>query len=87
MAKESNKTEGREIIKVERTPKFFIINFVTCSVMAIIIWPLLDILLAGIFQHNFYYNFQDHVLQPIIAMLILTIIEFLTWGWWHKDKK
>ena len=84
---EVKKAEAKDtILTPKRTVKFFIVNVVVCSIIGMIIWPLLDIIFCGIFGHTFEYSVSDHIIQPVIAMVIVTIIEFVGWNFWHKKR-
>ncbi len=87
-SKETPKKDSSDnIFKAERTPRYFIVSYLMYTICAFIIWPLLDLLLAAIFKQDYQYDVRNHIISPAIAMLILTIIEFATWSWWHKDTK
>jgi len=77
----------RSIFTPEKTFRFFIINFITSTLFAMIIWPLLDLLFCFFFKTDFAYSATEHILKPAEFMLFFTIIEFLTWDIWFKDGK
>ena len=78
MSKESN------IFVPERTVKYFFVTLICSTIIAIIIWPLIDLIFDKISNTEFSYNVIDHILVPFFVMLVMTIIEFATWGVWHK---
>ena len=81
------KEEKRSIFTPERTLKFFIIDFLAVSIASFVIWPLLDLLFAAIRGDNFTWTVQEHILSPIIFALIITVVEFVFWNFFHKENK
>ena len=86
--KKKSAKKGGLSFEPERTVRFFIINVILSSIVAMIIWPLMDLLFCAVFTHEeFKYTFGNHIVEPVIFMLLVTVVEFLTWNVWHKDKK
>lgn len=55
-----------------------IISGVTVAVIAIILWPLFDILYCQIFTHSeFNWNVQNHLVQPILVGVFFGIFEYV----------
>ncbi len=68
--------------KIERTSvSYLIISIVAISVAGMIIWPLLDLLIATVFTHSeFEYSVVNYVAQPFAFGVILGVV------FWVLDK-
>ena len=81
--------EGKKdnIFTPKRTVKYFIVNLVTMTVVAMIVWPLLDMLLENIFDGGYKgWDVQRGIIEPCIFAVIITIVEFVFWNIFHKKK-
>ena len=80
------KEKNTNIFTPRRTVSYFILTFVSISIAAMIIWPLLDILFSKIENNEYIWNWISGILQPWIFGLVFTIIEFICWNFFHKQK-
>ena len=75
------------ILTPKRTVKYFFINFAALSVASMIIWPLLDWLFSKIFNDAYEgWTVMNGIVTPVIFSLIFTIVEFVFWNLFHKEK-
>ena len=75
------------IFTPKRTVKFFIVDFIALAVVCIILWPLLDLLFSKIFDTPYEgWSVMGGIVRPIIFSLVLTIVEFTFWNFFHKKK-
>ena len=52
-----------------------IIQMVACAIVAMIIWPLLDLLYDAIFTHSgFAYSVEEHLAKPMIFGCIAGVV-------------
>lgn len=75
------------IFTPKRTAKYFIVSLIGTIIAALIIWPLLDMLFDQISGKTFSYNVMDHVVGPIIFSIIISVLEFIFWNFFHKKSK
>ncbi|MDO4753237.1 MAG: hypothetical protein Q4A36_03350 [Candidatus Saccharibacteria bacterium] len=80
------KEKNTNIFTPRRTVSYFILTFVSISIAAMIIWPLLDILFSKIENNEYTWNWISGILQPWIFGLVFTIIEFICWNFFHRQK-
>ena len=65
---------------------YFLVYLIVFIVVAILLWPLFDLIVCNVFTHSeFVWTVQEHIIQPIVFGVIITIIEFLYRL--YKDKK
>ncbi|MBR3324223.1 hypothetical protein IKG24_01645 [Candidatus Saccharibacteria bacterium] len=76
----------KNLFTPERTIKFFFVSLIGSIIVALIIWPLMDLLFAAISGNTFNYTVKEDVLMPIVFMTVFTIIEFACWNLFHKEK-
>lgn len=80
------KEKETSIFTPKRTPSYFILTFVFTSIAAMVIWPLLDLLFSKIDGSEYTWTWINGILQPWIFGLVATIIEFIGWNFFHKQK-
>ena len=85
--KDNSKNDLPSFLVPKKNLRFFLVNFGISTVVAAIIWPLLDLLFCFFDGSTFAYSPVEHILKPAEFMLFFTIIEFLTWDIWFKDGK
>ena len=84
----SSKSAKTSIFTPEKTVKFFFVSLVGNIVVALIVWPLFDLLWDSVISRStFSYNVMDHVVWPAIVMLICTIVEFVFFDSLYKKKE
>lgn len=83
---ESKKTTEKNIFTPERTVKYFFVSLIGTIIAALIIWPLLDMLFDQIRNTAFSYNVMDHIVGPIIFAVIINVLEFIFWNFFHKKE-
>ena len=82
------KKETENIFTPKRTVKYFIVDYVVLFIACMILWPLLDLLFANIFNDPYEgWNAMDGIVRPAIFALIATAIEFIFWNFFHKKRK
>ena len=81
------KEDKKSIFTPERTPRFFIIESLAIAIASIILWPLFDLLFDSMRGNNFTWSVYEHLLSPIIFAIVITIIEFVFWNFFHKENK
>lgn len=66
-------------MKIERNSiTYLMVSIVIYAVVAMILWPLLDLIICKIFTKSaFEYSVVEHVVSPIIFGTILGIIEWI----------
>lgn len=74
----------KNIFTPERTVKYFFVSLIGTIIAALIIWPLLDMLFDQFTNTTFSYNVIDHVVLPIIFSIIINVLEFIFWNFFHK---
>ena len=74
------------IFTPKRTVKYFFINLITMAVMAMLIWPLLDMLFTKFDNSTYAWTVSGGIVQPCIFAVIITVIEFVFWNFFHKKK-
>ncbi|MBR0424471.1 hypothetical protein IJI79_03185 [Candidatus Saccharibacteria bacterium] len=84
---EEKKTSEKNIFTPERTVKFFFVSLIGNILVALIVWPLMDLLYNLITGNTFNYTIQGDVLSPTIFMAVFTVVEFIFWGFFYKEKK
>ncbi len=76
------------ILTPRRTVSYFFLEVITIGIAGMIIWPLLDLLLSKTIENkDFVWNVKDHIVEPLIFALLITIIEFIFWKRFHKENK
>lgn len=75
------------IFTPQRTVKFFIVSVIGTTIAALIIWPLFDMLFDQISGKTFSYDVMDHVVWPIVFSIIINVLEFVFWNFFHKKSK
>lgn len=83
MAKQNERAKGKSSgVTKQVTPvqviKFYLLNFVGL----IIVWPLLDLIIAGISHREFQYSVVSHICSPAFWAILLTIFDVV----WYKNK-
>lgn len=81
------KKTSKNIFTPERTVRYFFVSLIGTSIVALIIWPLLDMLFAQIDHTTFSYSVTGHIIAPIIFAIIVNVIEFIFWNFFHKKSK
>lgn len=81
---EDNKKES--IFTPKRTVKYFLINFVAMALIAMLIWPLLDLMFQGFDTSKYTWTWINGIIEPIVFAIIIDIIEFVFWNAFHKKK-
>ena len=56
----------------------FILNFCAMALIAMIVWPFLDLVWCAVFQETFSYSFRSHIFPPLVFALIITMIPVLS---------
>ena len=73
---EEKKTNEKNIFTPERTAKYFFVSLIGTSIVALIIWPLLDMLFTQIDKTTFTYSVKNHIIVPIILDSFLNELIF-----------
>lgn len=84
---EEKKTNEKNIFTPERTAKYFFVSLIGTSIVALIIWPLLDMLFAQIDKTTFTYSVTSHIIAPIIFAIAINVLEFIFWNFFHKKNR
>ena len=64
---------------------YLCIQIVVNTVIAMIVWPILDIIICNVFTHSqFIYSVNQHIIQPIVFGLIIAGINTVLYA---KKKK
>ena len=65
--------------RIEKTSvKYLIIQAVVTTIVAMIIWPLMDLFICKVISHSeFKYTVSDHVVEPIIFGIVLSLAMWL----------
>ena len=72
------KTTKTSIFTPKKTAGYFFVSLITNIVVALIIWPLLDLFWCNVVTYSpFSYSVENHIIWPIIIMAIVSIVEFI----------
>lgn len=71
----------------KKTVKYFIFSFVTLWIACMIIWPIIDLIFSKISNEAYVWNPVAGIVTPGIVSLIVTIIEFAFWNFFHGGSK
>ena len=64
--------------KIENPALQALIYFVAILIASLIIWPLLDLLICGVFTHSeFHYAISDYIVEPLIFSVIFTLLFYV----------
>ncbi len=87
--KSAKKTGNAEknIFTPERNVRFFFVEFIGIFIAGLIIWPLIDFIMVSISGRSFAWTVGDHLVAPLIFALLITIVEFVFWNFFHREKK
>ena len=55
-----------------------LLNFCAVALIAMIAWPLLDLVWCAVFQETFAYSFGSHIFPPLVFALIITMVPVLS---------
>ena len=77
----------KTIFTPERTVRYFLLEFVFIAIVGIIIWPLMDLIFTAIGGGSFTWGIGEHLVSPVVFALIVTIVEFIFWNFFHKAPK
>lgn len=81
------KEEKKEsIFTPKRTVKFFFVSLITMAIVAMIVWPLMDMLFSKIDNSNYSWTVRKGIVEPCIFAVVVTIVEFVGWNFFHKKK-
>lgn len=80
-------SKGKSIFTPQRTVKYFLLEFGLIALAGILLWPLIDLILAAISGKSFAWEIREHILSPAIFALIATSLEFIFWKFFHKEPK
>ena len=71
------------MVKIERgSIKALVIWVVTFAAVAVILWPILDLLYSAIITHSeFTYSIEEHVVKPVAFGCVGAVV------FWAIDKK
>ena len=75
------------ILTPKRNVKYFILNTVVLAVACIVMWPLLEMLWAKLDGNTYEWTVIGGIVEPIAFAILCTIVEFVGWNLFHKEKK
>ena len=76
------------IFTPKRTVKFFFVNLIVMGLVAMVIWPLMDMLFDSLWNGGYKgWTWQAGILEPWIFAVLITVIEFICWSFFHPEKK
>ena len=83
-----SKSENTSVLTPKRTVSYFFVSVIGIWIAGMIIWPLMDLFFSGVIEHkDFVWSVREHIVSPLIFSLIITIIEFVFWKFFHKESK
>ena len=75
------------ILTPRRTVSYFFVEFIAIAIASFAIWPLIDLIFAGIEHKDFVWSIGSHLVSPLIFALLFTTAEFIFWKRFHKENK
>ena len=74
--------------KIERDSiLYLVLQSLTTAIMGIIIWPLFDLILCKFITNSkFVYSIHNHIIQPIIFGIIISIVFWVSEKHSKKNK-
>ncbi len=75
------------IFTPHRTVRYFFVNLITMAVVAMIIWPLMDMLFSKFENSTYTWTIRNGIIEPCVFAVIITAIEFIFWNFFHKKKQ
>ena len=69
--------------KIEKgSTKFLFAQMISTAIVAMIIWPLFDLFYCGVIEHSeFHYSVFDHIVEPIIFAIVISLV------FWALDRR
>ena len=74
------KKSSKSIFTPEKSVRFFIVSVIGYSVVAMIIWPLMELVYTKFTNSPYTWTVFDGIVEPCIFGVIITVIEFLVWN-------
>ena len=73
--------------KIENKFLQILVFWAISAVIAMIIWPLMDLFWAGVISHTeFHYTVKDYIIEPLAFAALLTLV-FFCFKAFAKEKK
>ncbi len=83
MAKEEKET----IFTPKRTVKFFFVNLIGMGLVAMVVWPLMDMIFDNVWNGGYDgWTWETGILGPWIFAVVITVLEFVFWNFFHPNK-
>lgn len=79
-------TKEESIFTPKRTVQYFFLNLIAFILAAMLIWPLMDLMFQGFDPSKYTWTWQNGILEPIAFGFTFTVIEFVCWNFFHKQK-
>ena len=74
------KKSSKSIFEPEKSVRFFMVSVIGFSVVAMIIWPLMELIYTKFTNSSYTWTVFSGIVEPCIFGFIITVIEFLTWN-------
>ena len=78
---------NKNIFTPEKTVRYFIVSVIGLTVVAMILWPLMELVWTKITNSPYAWTVFDGVVEPFIFGIVFTTIEFLSWNTFNKNGK
>lgn len=74
----AKKNVESKVFKADRgSGKYYFLYFVTYTLIALILWPLIDLIFSAINNQPFEYSIVSDLITPVIFGVVFTLIEML----------